>query len=533
MSEFAPSTLPAGLPSHGGQVARPSALPLWERLRGVLLLLLLAGGMGLAAGLLATGNLLGAGPIILVLGLAAGLFIIGHYHMVFWFVLTSCLFNDWLAVPIGGLNLRPYVGLAALGLGSMILVIIEFRRGVLTQRAIRIGILFAPMGFMIVSKAVTSVTVTQFPMGMPAIFPVKHLVFGILLYLTGYITAVLLPERKGLERALAAWIILAGIIAFIGLFQTIASNTIGAHWVHHRDVIFYGRAYSVFREPDVFGSIMAADSMLIFALLVFKVHVLSRRVMLGILGLCGLMLLMLFVRAAWLAAIVASGYGFVCLWRAKRLKILVPYIKIGMVSSLFGITILVLAAPEFIASFTNRIESLANPQEEGASAYRMQDLEAMAGMLAFQPPASQGLMPFFFGRGDMSWSYWAPHLIGHTYDSNALDMLRNYGIVLIHPGFCMALAITFDNGIIGLFLILLFFTMLLWKTFRLIERHRDNDRMVGLLLANSLSVLCIFICFQFSYDPISPFFWVMIGLWVATIDHAQTYSNAPDSEASS
>ena len=125
---------------------------------------------------------------------------------------------------------------------------------------------------------------------------------------------------------------------------------------------------------------------------------------------------------------------------------------------------------------------------------------------------------FVFGHGDLSWSYWAPTLLREQYDRGAIELMEAGHAVLVHPGFNATLCVFFDNGLAGLVFYLGFWFILIRDYIRH-YRHltRDTDR--ALLLATLLPVLCVFVCFQFSNDPITPFFWCLIGLSLAARFH--------------
>ena len=94
--------------------------------------------------------------------------------------------------------------------------------------------------------------------------------------------------------------------------------------------------------------------------------------------------------------------------------------------------------------------------------------------------------------------------------------MKSEGKVLVHPGFSMFLSVIFDNGIVGGGMYTLFWILIIRAFLTTFQKSIRRENQV-LLLSTFLPVICIFICFQFSYDPISPFWWVMIGIYLATL----------------
>ena len=474
--------------------------------------------LGLCAGLVASGMKVALLPIGAVFGIIGALIFLHRPELIFWAISLTVLFNDHLGLPLGGMNLRPYVGLTALGIGALILLGRTGRVDSQLARSKRILWLFIPLFALIAGKLVSWYLISDSPMGMPKSYPLKHLVFASLLYTCAFTVAVYTPGRRGLERMLIAWLFLSSVAAIIGMIQILASNGLGMHWVHQRAVIFYGRPFSWFREPDVFGSVMGATTMMVLPLLLLRVPLQSRAWLWFHLACNGSMLMLLFVRAAWLGSIVAGGLLALCLLRLRKIETTFPYMKTAA-AGVVGLAILLpIAAPQFVHELTERFASMAKPEEEGASAYRMQDLSAMwAEAKPNGRPFDKEMVITLFGHGDMTWSYWAPFLIGNKYDTTALRLLRNFGYVKPHPGFCMALTYFFDNGAVGIGLAGLFFLILFGKVVVRCHLHQKPDD-AGLLLATALPVLVLIVCFQFSYDPITPFFWVLIGLSAAALD---------------
>lgn len=496
--------------------ALPS-ISLWDRTSQVARFVPAVLVVGLAAGLAATGNKIMILPIGAVFGVCGVLILLSKPQSIFWGMLGTVMFNDHLALPLGGMNVRPYVGLACLGIGALAVLVPTGGYDALLSRAQRLAWMFIPLAALGLSKVASWYLVQEQPMGMPRSFPMKHMVFASLLYASAFVTALYIPGRRGLERGVCLWIWLSSIACVIGLIQIVASNALGMHWVHQRSVIFYGRPFSWFREPDVFGSVAGATTLLIVPFVLLKSQIMERRWLWAHLGINGLLLLLLFVRAAWLGSIVAGGLVAFGLLRLRKLDVLGPWIKAGVAGLLLLCLLMPILAPSFAHDISERVGSLAKPSEEGASKYRMQDLGAMMDEIKPKGPPDKAAIKLLFGRGDMSWSYWAPYLIGDLYDTNALRLLRNFGYVKPHPGFCMAVTYTFDNGVVGIALITLFFAILIGRVLVLVHLKCPHED-AALLLGPTAGVVVLLVCFQFSYDPITPFFWILIGLAVATVD---------------
>ena len=113
------------------------------------------------------------------------------------------------------------------------------------------------------------------------------------------------------------WVHLSNSILALALIQILLSNAAPStfHYVHHRDVIAIGRPYSCFREPDVLASFVGATFMYCLCYLTMKRTLLPRPYLLITLGAHAFFLLILMVRAAWLATGAACAIFIIGLLR--------------------------------------------------------------------------------------------------------------------------------------------------------------------------------------------------------------------------
>lgn len=184
-------------------------------------------------------------------------------------------------------------------------------------------------------------------------------------------------------------------------------------------------------------------------------------------------------------------------------------------AGLVALTSLAILAPSATQKLFSRFASVASPQEESASKYRIQELDAMIEHILPTEMTTEHLPRLLLGYGDFSWSFWAPVLLANNYDQDA-DKNRGRSQVLIHPGFNMPLAILHDNGLIGFSLFASFMASLYFLYFRALSKGvgiENEPAITGILMA----ITCILICFNFSYDPITPFFWVLMGVYLSLI----------------
>jgi len=179
--------------------------------------------------------------------------------------------------------------------------------------------------------------------------------------------------------------------------------------------------------------------------------------------------------------------------------------------------------PSFSHIIVERFASIAAPNEESGSEYRNRELKVMARTTILGDRYCDNAITFLFGHGDLSWSYWGPFLLGENYDRNVVDQMKKGGGAIVHPGYNIALSALFDNGLVGLTLYSVFWIVYIVSYFKSLKNIIDKDAQV-ILTATFLPVICILICFQFSFDPITPFFWTLTGLHLAARYH---FSFAP------
>ncbi len=441
-------------------------------------------------------------------------FLVNKYTLVFWIIVLTSPFNDYLGLSLGGINVRPYNMLALFGIGCIFLFWGLKREPQLLSRAAKTLPLFIPLILLSISKIATVITLSEMPSGMGKVFSAKYSFFYILLYATCFIVVTFNKDRNSIKKAIKIWIHISNIIVFIAFMQIILSNVAGYHFVHHRDVIFFGRPYSVFREPDVLGSFLGATTVTLIPLLISKNYILPALYMRLSLAVHAVFLLILFVRAAWLGSMFALGLWIICMIATRRARPVFSFINKLALSGIVGALLLLILVPSFSDTLFDRFNSLTKPKGESASEYRMRELTTMFEKSLPQGIGTKEFRVFAFGHGDFSWSYWAPQLLGENYDRSAVDQAKKTGKILVHAGFSMALTTFFDNGAVGIILMLIFFALLFYIFFKAL-RKADSEYDRSLLYATFLPVACVLICFQFSYDPITPFFWVLVALFVA------------------
>ncbi len=487
---------------------------------------------GLLAATVAAHQWVVAGIILLFpILISAGLWILAHPGWIVWLTVIPSTANDHLGLNAGGINLRLYNVLAVAGLGWLGLNMLIKSRVRALSIARRFFPLFLPLIAFIGAKVMSVVMMSEFPMGMTPVFSAKYVVFAMLLLATGYVTVFMIERRRTLENLIKGWVHMSNAVWLIAIIQLLFSNLFHFHWVHHREVIWFGRPYSVFREPDVLGSFMGATVLMVLPMLVWRSRLLPRGYLWLTLGLHSLLLLILFVRAAWIGTLVGLVLWAVSAARAANFKPVMNYLNRSLVVMLVLIAMLPIIAPGFTRTLTERFASLGSPTEESAGEYRMRELDAMVSQTLPDRMDATAIERFLFGHGDFSWTYWAPYLLGERYDRAAVELMQAGHSVLIHPGFCMTLSIFFDNGVAGLFFFLLFMALLFRNYFQTLDRLHDSPQEdLVLVVSTFLPVVCVLTCFQFSYDPISPFLWALIGLHLSSTYFTTTTDRFEDFE---
>ncbi|HLX65319.1 MAG TPA: hypothetical protein VKX17_28880 [Planctomycetota bacterium] len=460
-----------------------------------------------------------AGAAAAVAGLAGTVFILRHPSVLLWMLLLSTPFNDLLAFDLGGLNIRPYEIFALLGMLGIVWQFLGRRKSAMRDIAARFKVMLLIAVLLIVSKVVSILSLTVLPYGMSKFFCLKYVVFLALQFAAAFVCASLIDSRERLQQAIRAWIHVSNLVCFIALIQLFLANAFGMDLVVHRDVIPIGRAYSVFREPDVLGCYLAAVMVMLVPLIVARVNFVGRGYLWMSLTLHGVLLLLSVVRAGWVALLVTLVLYALLVLMTRRFKSLMPYLNGALVVCAFAAAGMAMAAPAAAGKLIARVASVSDPKADSASEYRLRDIEAQADLALHPRYATGGPMTTAFGYGDFSWSYWVREVVSaEDYDQTARTRGRN--VVLINAGFNMPLAIQFDNGLAGLILHAAFFLALALNFLRALRRSTDPV-LQALLLATFLPIVAILICYQFSYDPLFLTLWVLIGLHLAAVYHAE------------
>lgn len=445
-----------------------------------------------------------------------------HQSFIFWGILFSTPFNDHLSLKLGPLNLRSYTFFIFVGLLSLLLKLYHKSVEVSLNIGKKILPIFFPLIALALSKILTVFLLDSYPVGMTKKFILKYVIIQLLLYQLAFVTAVSVITIERFYQAIKALLYMANLIFIIAILQLVLSNVAGFHYVHHRDVIFFGRPYSVFREPDVLASFVAAIFMMAIPLYHSKKdYGISKKFLLVTLGLHALLLLILLVRAAWLATMCAFGFFIACLLFLKYLGEAGKIVKKVLFILLGSTLLLIVFAPALAGKIAARFGSIVDTkgQQESAKAYRKLELIAMFEQTIGKGLKGEAVGSMFFGYGDFSWSYWAPLLLGKDYDQDAEKNAGSEG-VLIHPGFNFVLSILNDNGLIGIFLYLLFWYVLFKHFWNKLKDPKVIDK--HLLLTAYLPIMVMILCFIFSYDPITPFLWMLVGLYLGASYHLES-----------
>ena len=357
--------------------------------------------------------------------IGGGIFLVCNPILVYWLLVLTSPFNDHIGVGVGGLNVRSYSLLASAGISCILIFYIFNMHKNLIDRAKTNLPIFIPLILFTISKIATQATLSDLPSGMTTFFATKYSIFYILLFMTCFVVATFAGSRDIILKSLGYWIHITNLIIFIAIIQLLLSNIAGYHFVHHRDVIFFGRPYSVFREPDVLGSFIGATTVILIPLLISKVYILPRLYLQLSLYLNSVMLLILFVRAAWLGVIISLGVWLLCMLTTKKARVSFVFINKLVLLGITGLILLLILVPSFSNTLLDRFSSLAKPQEEGASEYRLRELETMFIKGIPSDLNTSQLKTFLFGHGDFSWSYWAPLLLGKIMIELLLLKLRS------------------------------------------------------------------------------------------------------------
>jgi hypothetical protein len=456
-------------------------------------------------------------PTLGFCALAVGLFLLRHPVVFFWGIVFTAPITDHLAINLGPFNVRPYNLLAAGGLVWFLFKIFARHTSDIVICNAKKGLpWFLPLFLLAALKVLGALNSNSDYLYVPLKFPLKFLILATLTYLSCFIVYSFCTSQERFRGVLKFWLHLSNFIVLLALIQLILSNIAGFHYVHHRDVIWFGRPYSVFREPDVLGSFAAATSIMIIPLLVFKINIVNRHYLFLTLAINLFMMIIILVRAAWLGFMITAVLTYLSFLISRTEKNARPYLNRAMLISLLAIVSLPILLPSLAGSLFGRFASIGAPSAEGASAYRAMELTHMV-QKALPSESPQSYLTFIIGHGDFTWSYWGPELAGDAYNQDS----KTSTSVLVHPGYCMLLTYLFDNGIFGVLLISVFFGAMTIRYCYLLKSNIPK-KSKGLLMATFLPQAVILICFQFSYDPITPFMWILTGIhisWAGMCQH--------------
>ncbi|MCH2208125.1 MAG: hypothetical protein MK132_19945 [Lentisphaerales bacterium] len=449
-------------------------------------------------------------PTVGLVALAVGVFLLRHPAIFFWGIVFTAPITDHLAINLGPFNVRPYNLLAAGGVCWFLLNILANNFSTPVMQNFKKGLpWFLPLLLLFAMKILGALNANSDYLYIPLKFPLKFLLLAGLTYLSCFIVYAFCTSKAKIEGTLKYWLHLSNFIVALAIVQVILSNVAGFHFVHHRHIIWFGRPYSVFREPDVLGSFAAATVMMTIPLIIFKTNIVNRKYLYFTLMTNAFMMIFILVRAAWLGFLFTGVFTYISLLLSKTEIKARPYMNKAILVSLTCMIALPILMPSLSVSLFGRLTSIAKPKGEGASAYRMMELEHMV-QKALPTADPQSVLTFLIGHGDFTWSYWGPELAGDAYNQDS----KTSTTVLVHPGYCMLLTYLFDNGIVGALLISLFFLIMSIRYYRLLQTDISEESK-SLLMASYLPQIVILICFQFSYDPITPFMWILTGVHIA------------------
>ena len=462
---------------------------------------------------------------LLIAVLAAGIFLLRNPLLFFWGIVFTAPVTDHIALNLGAFNVRPY---SLLALGALVWGLLNFltkgKKNEVIQQAIGGWAFFAPLGLLVIIKFMSAIFVPTNDLWIPTKFPLKFSILAALTYLSCFVVYAFCINKERILGVLKFWLHLSNGVVILAFIQLILSNVAGFHYVHHRKVIWFGRPYSVFREPDVLGSFVAATAVIIIPMIIFKINIVKRKYLVFTLGMNVFLMLILFVRAAWLGFLVALALAFISFLYSRTSTKAMTYINKAFMICALTAVVVPLIFPSFAGMILGRFTSIAKPTSEGASAYRAMELTAMVTE-CLPNQKKDSIQHFLIGHGDFTWSYWAPKLCGDAYNQDA----KTSKVVMTHPGYCMILTFLFDNGIIGASLIIAFFGFIFIRYLRLLQSNiSESDK--AILMLTLLPQCVVLVCFQFSYDPITPFMWIFVAIHIAWAYQCQNKLNQMRSE---
>lgn len=467
------------------------------------------------------------GLVGVFIGAATGIFLLRHRSILLWLLVLTTPFNEQLALKVGGLNFRPYTLLSVLGVVWIVWLFFTREKSRIKEIAWYYkGTIFLVV-LLIISKLATVYTLTVFPPYMTPIFCVKTILFIGLQFAACFVVASFIESPERLQQVIRVWIHIMNLVFFVAFVQLVLANTMGMErLVWHREIIAIGRPYSLFREPDVLGCFYASSIAMLVPLVVANVKFVSRAYLIVTLLAQSFFLMLIVVRAAWIATVVCMMLYTVLMISTHRFRNLMPYLNVVIAAAMLGVVGVATAAPSVAQKIVERFVSVSNPKAESGSAYRIMEMKNQFDLAVHPRTNTGGPMTVIMGYGDFAWSYWAPVVIPEEdFDQNAKKLAK--GTVMIDPGFSFFLAVQFDNGLVGLTLYCAFLLALTTHFLRTLRRTRDATRQ-ALLIATFLPVVAVFVCYQFSYDPLYLIVWIMLGIHLATAYYVNRFESGID-----
>ncbi len=462
-----------------------------------------------------------------MIGAAGGIFILRHPALLLWMLVFSAPFNDYLYQNVGGLNVRPFALLAALGAIAIAWQLLARSTSRMAEIAWHYKGLIVIVALLVASKALTIYSLNVLPPRMTKIFCVKYVMFIALQFAASFVVACFIESPERLYQIVRGWMHVSNVVCLVAFVQLILANALGMdQYIWHREIISIGRPYSVFREPDVLGCYYAAFVVMLIPLLVAKVKFVSRPYLVTTLLTHSFFLVLIVVRGAWIAAIVFVALYVMLMVVTRRYHSVMPYLNGVLAVAVLAVMGLAMAAPSVTERIVGRFASLSNPTSESGSAYRIMELGYQFDMVKNPAQLTGTPMTAVLGYGEFSWSYWAPYVIPEDdFDQTAKTLGKNE--VIVNAGFNMPLTVQFDNGLLGFGLYGVFFLVVSANFLTTLRRTHDPTRQT-LLSATFLPVVAILVCYLFSYDPLFLTLWILLGIHLAAAYHVNRAESGVD-----
>jgi len=264
------------------------------------------------------------------------------------------------------------------------------------------------------------------------------------------------------------------------------------------------RPYATFIEPNFYGNYLASILALALVLLVSPTFARWRHLLLLTITLQLPLLVVNLSRGPWVGlAVAVLVYTLVQSHHRRRLARAV--ILVGIPLLLFGVMMIGLYAGSSTgwSAVTQRLDTTINPLTEGAASERMADIQLSLQLWQKHP---------LIGSGVGTWGIVAYGLLGR----DARTPPRNIFLAWLYEKGLIGTAIAV--GVFGLIVLKIWFAY----------RHTREEFWRAMILGTGLSVLAVFITFQFTRLDISPFYWVQIGLLLASLDLYQQHRHKDD-----